>query len=143
MPCILIPFSVVGPLLEIGIAAPVSLAPHGAPPTPITWIKAIADTGCSHTALFSGVATAAGLPIIGKTQVHNTSQIVSADIYLGDLIIRCGLPGNRVFEFPFRDRRFTELLQGGPNHNALLGMDILGLGVFTTNGLLASATFCW
>jgi hypothetical protein len=42
--------------------------------------------------------------------------------------------------------KLPELLsthQGKYTHEALLGMDLMGTGTFTVNGLLKMATFCW
>jgi hypothetical protein len=132
-----------GPVTEIGLAAPLSQQPAGAPPPVIYWAKSLVDTGCSHTAIHSSVAQKSGLPVIGKIPIHNTSQnniIVNA--YLGDMFIKCGFIYGTM-EFRFVDRQFTELLAASPNFETLLGMDIIGLGVLVVNGSVNSATFSW
>ena len=143
MPCISFPIDiVVGPVLEIGISSPLSLATHGAPPPQIHWFKALADTGCSHTSIHSDVAAKAGLTVISKALVKSTTHSVAVDVYLGDLFLRVTM-GTRVFEFPFRDRSFAQLLNASPSFDALLGMDIFSYGTLVINGDLRQATFCW
>jgi len=143
MPCSTFPIDpAVGPIVDVGIAPPLSLVPQGDPPPSIRWVKAIADTGCSHTALHSGAAAAAGLPIISKIFVRSTTHTVPANVYLGDLFLRYTVFNNS-YEFPFRDRPFTELVQNSPDYDALLGMDLLGIGTLVVNGQTRSATFCW
>lgn len=143
MPCNTFPIDpAAGPLLDIGIAPALSLMPPGSAPPPIRWIKAVADTGCSHTAIHSGVALTANLPLISKVVVNSTTHSVVANVYLGDLVLRYTIFNNS-YEFFFRDRPFTELIQNNPNYDALLGMDILGLGLFSVNDHTKLATFCW
>lgn len=142
MPCITFPINPSNvPLLEIGISTPQSLAPVGTIPT-INWIKAIADTGCTSTSIFSGAATKAGLQIVSKGMVNSTTHSVPVNIYYGDLILRYSY-GSKPFEFRFFDRSFLELVRPDPNFEALLGMDILSIGSYHINGLTKQATFCW
>jgi len=146
MPCSTFPIDpLYGPVIDIGIAAPLSLAPTGAPPPPITWIKAIADTGCTHTSIFTDAAKKIGIPVISKTTVNSTTQAVPADVYLADLFLRWSHPWapGQVFEYPFRDRRMLELIRSTPANEALLGMDIMGIGTMYVNGQNGTATFCW
>jgi hypothetical protein len=131
-----------GPVTEIGISAPASLQAAGAPAPAITWIKAIADTGCTTTSIFSGVAKNAGLIVTGKTNVISTTHTLAANVYLGDLFIRAVYMGGN-HEFPLPDRQFVELLQSNPNFDALLGMDVLQLGTFVVGGHAGIATFAW
>jgi len=112
-----------GPVTEIGISVARSQLPQNSPTPPITWIKAIADTGCSTTSIFSGVASKAGLKVVSKTNVISTTHTVPANVYLGDLWIRATYIGGN-HEFPLYDRQFIELIQANPNFDALLGMDV-------------------
>ena len=129
-------------VVDLGISSPLSLVAPGAPPPQIHWVKALADTGCTHTSIFSGPANAVGLSVVIQTSVQSTTQAVTADVYVADLFIRWSLLG-RVFEFPFRDRRLLQLIRPNPAFEALLGMDILGIGIFVVNGQTGSASFCW
>ena len=113
------PFSPVGPLVEIGLAAPAALAKAGNTPPIKHWFKAIADTGCNHTSICSSLALTAGLPIIGKTQISSATETVEAYQYLGDLFFRCQVNG-RNLEFPFSNRMLLELKIQHPNFDALL-----------------------
>jgi hypothetical protein len=131
-----------GPVAEIGIAAPASFQPKGAAPPPITWIKAIADTGCGITSVFSGVAANAGLLVVGKTNVISTTHTMPANVYLGDLFIRGSYLGAPMI-MPLPDRQFIELIQSHPNFDALLGMDVFRLGTLVVNGHAGVATFAW
>jgi hypothetical protein len=143
MPCSTFPIDpVYGPMLDIGIAAPLSLTPSGVPLPLINWVKAIADTGCSHTSISTVAAGRIGLPIINQTTVGSTTQLVPANIYLADLFLRWNDRG-QTLEFAFRDRPMTELLRSTPANEALLGMDMLECGTFSLNGESKMATFCW
>jgi hypothetical protein len=143
MPCCTFPVDpVYGPVLDIGIAAPLSLTPAGAPLPSINWIKAIADTGSSHTSIATVAAGRIGLPIINQTTVGSTTQLVPANIYLADLFLRWNDRG-QTLEFAFRDRPMTELVRATPANEALLGMDMLEFGTFSLNGENKTATFCW
>jgi hypothetical protein len=144
MPCITFPIDpAIGPVVDIGIALPNSLATQGAPPAPIHWVKAIADTGCSHTSVHTSVAAGVGLPIIAQANVQSTTQnAVPANVFLVDIFLRVN-SGGSVFEWAFRDRPVLELLRASLTHEALLGMDLMGTGTFNVNGLLKMATFCW
>lgn len=143
MPSILLPLDPIGPTLEIGISAPASLLPQGSPPPTIHWFKAIADTGCSDTAMHSSVAAQCGLQIIGKATASTPGGNPAINIYYGDLFLRSLVSWQSPFEWPFRDRRFAEMVQKNPNFEALLGMDILSMGVFVTNGGNKQASFSW
>jgi hypothetical protein len=141
MPCVNLPITSIGPVLEIGISSPDSLAQSGCEPK-IYWVKAIVDTGCSHTAINSVVAANCGLKVVGKDSANNTSGVIAVNIYHGDLVLRPMMDGSQI-EWRFDDRRFIELLHVHPEFDALLGMDILNEGLLVTNGLLKQATFCW
>ena len=142
MPCIAIPIDPIGPVLEIGIAAPRSQLAQGAPPPQIHWIKAIADTGCSHTSIQTSVAAKIGLNIVSKGSASTPGGNVAVNLYLGDLFLR-PMIGTRPFEFRFGDRGLSEMVNPNPHFEALLGMDILNFGVFVVNGMTTEATFCW
>jgi hypothetical protein len=144
MPCITLQIDpAFGPIIEIGIALPASTIVAGAPKPPISWVKALGDTGCSHTSIHASVATALSLQIVGKANAHTGGGATANDIYHGDLFLRVPLANNQVFEFPFRDRQFLELKAKLPAGDALLGMDILGLGTFHVNGITKNAMLCW
>jgi hypothetical protein len=143
MPCINIPIEAVGPTLDVGISPPTSLVAAGTPAPKITWFKAIADTGCSHTSIHTSVATACGLTVAGKTGVTTPAGNVAVNLYLGDLYLRSMISWTTPFEWNFASRGLLEMVHKNPAFDILLGMDILNQGTFFTNGGLRQATFCW
>jgi hypothetical protein len=143
MPSINIPISPIGPTLEIGIAAPKSLAAANAASPAVFWFKAIADTGCSHTSIHSSVATKCGLKVLSKSTAATPGGNVAVNIYHGDLFLRSLIAWTTPFQWSFPDRGFIEMVNQNPNFDALLGMDILNQGMFVTNGGLKQATFSW
>jgi hypothetical protein len=146
MPSILLPLNAVGPTLDIGVSTPASLVSPGATPAAppqITWFRAIADTGCSHTSIHSSIAARCGLKTISKSIAFTPAGNVAVNMYHGDLFLRSLVSWSTPFDWPFRDRAFLEMVQQNPNFDALLGMDILSMGVFTTNGGLRQASFSW
>jgi hypothetical protein len=143
MPCINFPIDPIGPTLDIGISAPGSLLAAGTPAPRITWLKGIADTGCSHTSIHASVAAACGLIVMGKSSANTPAGTVAVNIYHGDLFLRSLLSWTSPFEWKFNDRGFLEMKAKNPAFDVLLGMDILNLGAFSTNGGLKQATFCW
>jgi hypothetical protein len=143
MPCINFPIDPIGPVLEIGIAPPASLRAPDAPQPPILWFKALADTGCSDTSIHTSVAQRCGLQIMSKGTATTPTGIVPVNLFHGDLFLRALVAWETEVEWPMRDRTFAELTHGDPTFDVLLGMDILNLGVFTTNGSTRQATFCW
>jgi hypothetical protein len=143
MPCSTFPIdpSLNCPITEIGLAAPLSQQAAGAPAPIIHWVKALVDTGCNGTSIHASAFVRAGLTHIGKKPIINTSNSnLIVNQYLGDLFLKCTfLRGN--MEFRFSDHLFLELLQQNPNFDALLGTDILSLGVLVIDGNTKSATF--
>jgi hypothetical protein len=145
MPCINIPIEPLGPTIDVGIAAPSSLAMDDdeVPPPTITWFKAIVDTGCSRTSIHSSVAAECGLQVMGKGTVATTAPQVAVNVYHGDLFLRCFIGWETSFELKFPDRGLVEMLHKNPAFDILLGMNILNRGVFSANGGLRQATFAW
>ncbi len=140
MPCINIPIDPIGPVIEIGVSQPTSTA-NGTHPT-VYWIKAVVDTGCSHTSIHTSVAVKCGLTVLGKASANTPGGAHAVNLYHGDLFLRPIIRG-KPFEFPFNDRGLVEMTHQNPDFDALLGMDILNYGTFHTNGVLKQATFCW
>ena len=143
MPCITFPIEPIGPVLEIGLSKATSLLIPGESPPLIVWAKAVADTGCTTTSIHTDLAVRAGLQVIGKTNVNSTTHTVPVNVYLGNLYLKWTLLNGSVINMPFQDQQFIELMQCSDNHEALLGMNLMGMGHFTVNGLNKSATFCW
>ena len=145
MPCSTFPISPIGcPILDIGLSSPLSAAAPAstATPPPIHWFRALADTGCSHTAIHASVAQQVGLQPVSQGTINSTTQTVAVNIYLADLFLRYNLVG-RTFEFAFRNRLISQLHLQNPDFEALLGMDLLGVGMLVVNGPTGTATFCW
>jgi hypothetical protein len=143
MPCVTFPLNISSiPILEIGIAAPNPAVKSRARNSSIFWIKAAVDTGCSHTAIPASVASKAGLRVRGKTMVRSSTDFVPADVYHGDLFIKC-LHLGKPWEFRFENCDLVALPTTDPDYEALLGMDILSKGSYHINGLTKQAIFCW
>ncbi len=142
MPSIQFPISTLGPSLEVGISRAVSLLPSESTPH-VLWFKAIADTGCSHTSIHSSVAVKCGLQTISKSFASTPAGNVAVNMYHGDLYLRSLVSWATPFDWSFNDRAFAEMVHQNPNFDILLGMDILNMGVFITNGGLRQATFSW
>jgi hypothetical protein len=144
MPCITLPLDPgIGPIVELGVSAAAALLPAGSPRPPIQWIRAVADTGCSHTSVHTSIAVNCGLKLISKGTTNTPGGQVPCNIYHGDLFLKIALPNGQQFEFPFRGRGIIELVNKIPSLDALLGMDMLSMGTFHVNGLTKNATFCW
>jgi len=125
----------------LGISAPVSETVGGTPPS-VRWIKAVADTGCTHTCVTPSIISSAGLRLRGKVKVGTPFQTIPAKIYVADLYLKYAL-NKTILEFAFRDKQITEFLNPAPNNDALIGMDILEIGTLIVNGPMQLATFCW
>jgi aspartyl protease len=144
MPCINLPLNPgVGPALDLGISSPASLVPQGQPKPPVVWFRAIADTGCSHTSIHSSVAQKCGLKVMSKGAARTPGGNVAVNIYHGDVWLRSLISWTSPFEWCFADHGILEMVNSNPDFDALLGMDILSQGIFTTNGGLKQASFCW
>src|SRR5215467_11854140 len=115
MPCINLPIDPIGPVIEIGISLPISLMAQGAPAPQIHWIKALADTGCSHTSIHSSVATKCGLTVISKSAASTPAGSVAVNVYHGDLLLRPLIGGVTPFEWRFPDRGLLEMLHHNPS----------------------------
>jgi hypothetical protein len=74
--------------------------------------------------------------------VGTINYLTPVNIFSADLFIRYTANGN-TYEHAFRDREIAEFLQPSSKNDALLGMDILRLGILVTNGQTMTATFCW
>ena len=93
MPCIILPLDpVLGPVLDIGISAPTATMASGSPRPAIHWIKAIADTGCSNTAVHTSVTPICGLRTIGKALTNTAAGPVPINVFLADIFIRVTSP---------------------------------------------------
>jgi hypothetical protein len=142
MPCINFQIDpCIGPLLDLGISAPLSLAPTGIRPT-IYWFKAVADTGSTNTCVSPNAIAQAGLPLTGQAQVGTINVVTTTNVYSADLFLRYVFAGG-INEFAFRNLPVTQLIAPSANNDALLGMDILRLGIFVINGHTMTGTFCW
>jgi hypothetical protein len=142
MPCLNLPIEPIGPVVELGVSAPVSQQIPGSAGPPIQWVRAIVDTGCTHTSLHSSIAQRCGLSIISKGSATTPGGNVSINIYHGDLVLR-QIIGSAPFEWRFSDRQIVEMVNPNAAFDALLGMDLIRLGLFTVNCAIGIATFCW
>lgn len=143
MPCINLPVDAnVGLRLDLGISPPSSLVAQGSPAPPVFWFRAIADTGCTRTSIHASVAAKCGLKVISKGTAKTAGGNVPVNIFHGDLFVRSLINWMTPFDWKFADRGLMEMVNSNPDFDALLGMDILGMGTLTTTGLMR-ATFCW
>ncbi|MGH6871999.1 MAG: hypothetical protein ACREHE_10890, partial [Rhizomicrobium sp.] len=74
-------------------------------------------------------------------EAQPAGQVVS-NIYYGDLLLTYNV-GNVAIAWTFPNRFISQIQAGGPNNNALLGMDMLASGVLVLDGTQNSMTFCW
>lgn len=86
-------------------------------------ITAIWDTGATNTAITTNVVRSLGLQPSGVTQVSTANGTVSQNTY----IIKIGLPNGVLVDGIVA----TEVPALSGNCDALIGMDIIGLGDFT------------
>jgi hypothetical protein len=142
MPCLNLPIEPVGPVIELGISAPLSQQTQGSGSLPVQWIRAIVDTGCTHTSLHSSIAHGCGLSAISKGSANTPGGNVITNIYHGDLVLK-PLIGNSPFEWRFPDWQIIEMVSPNPAFDALLGMDLIRSGLLTINATIGVATFCW
>ncbi|MFO1157302.1 MAG: hypothetical protein U1E60_00530 [Reyranellaceae bacterium] len=140
MPCTNFPIDPIGPVLEMGIAPAASLRSRDAPP-PILWFKALADTGCSDTSIHTSLAVRCGLQIISTGAATTPTGILPVNLFHADLFLRA-VGWEAEVQRPMHDRTLVELTHGDPTVDVQLGMDILNLDVFTTNGGTRQSTFC-
>ena len=65
------------PIVEIGVSVPIGLSPQ---PPPINWVRALVDTGCSHTSVTSALAQTLGLNIVGRGNAHNAQSTAAVNL---------------------------------------------------------------
>jgi hypothetical protein len=144
MPFIDIPIDEeLGPILEIGITAATSSRIPGTPVPEVRWVKAVADTGCSHTCIHTVTARGAGLKVVSKSLSWTPGGAVPCNLYLGDIFLRETLYDGSVAEYSFRDRHIVELPFKIPKISGLLGMDMITVGIFEINGPNGRASLRW
>ena len=94
--------------------------------------KAIYDTGATHSAISQKVVNDLGLTSIGAAQVHAAGGTMDTTSHL----VNFGLPNGVGFSM-FRVTKAAL----GPGCDALIGMDILGLGDFAITHHQGRTTF--
>ena len=114
----------------------------GAPPSSTVWVSAVADTGATGSCISAAAAARAGLILIGEREVTSITQATTVNVYLGTLWIRAAVEGVP-FTWSFENRTFMEFGTASPDCDALLGMDILSLGLLAVNGPAKTTTFAW
>lgn len=134
----------VGPILDVQVSPSVDaieaiLREGGRVPSPIS-ISAMIDTGASASVMKEGIAQQLGLNPVGVQRINTPStRGLECPVFYLQLILdpTAGLTG------PVQiDSRFIEApLEGQNNLQALLGRDILRLGVFIYNGATNSFVF--
>ena len=108
----------------------------------IGWVRALVDTGCSHTSVTSTLAQSIGLNIAGRGSAHNAQSTTAVNIFHADLILKPIILGNPV-EIRVPDCRLMEFLHPSLPFDVLLGMDLLMQGTMYINGTNCLLTFCW
>ena len=105
MPCLSGSFNTnTGPLINVGVLEPGTLAPTSATPAQITTFPALIDTGASATCISPNVAQTVGLLPIGMRPMTSATHSVPVNVYLVDLLLPFGgagflVSGMQVMEF--------------------------------------------
>lgn len=126
MPCLSSKYDPrIGPIINIGVAAPGNLSPHSA--ADVMTFPALIDTGASGTCVSSVVAQTVGLQPIGLQPMTSATHSVPVKVYLVDLLLPFG---STAFVVP--SIQVMEFMQGaGGPFQMLLGRDLLCKGSFT------------
>lgn len=90
-------------------------------------IKAIWDTGATHSVVTSKIINELKLPPIGRVTTHSVHGIKEVNTYKIDII----LPNKVLFERVI----VSEGVLGDPNIDLLIGMDIITLGDFAVTNV--------
>ena len=146
MPCMTVEFDpAIGPIITIGIALPRSLPTTGrggdGEPADVAIIHALVDTGASVTCISRGIAEEVDLPLIGKVAMSSASEVTPANVYLGDVALPFGEPGKSHW-LAQEALQLAEFNADSPHYQALLGRDVLGLGLVTMTGYDRRPTIC-
>ena len=123
--------------LEVGIS---ELSAGSDGPPAITWAPAKIDTGASATAIPQTVIGTVGLEAVSRTTARTANGTVQTDIVEGDLYLKYTEAGQERIQI-FPQRRLCSLADGGNPRPALIGMDLLSLGLLVVYGRLNTADF--
>ena len=142
MPCLTVQFDPVhGPLITLGISPAHSVAQEPTAVRVLTQITALVDTGASLTSVTPEIAEKVGLTLLGKTPMMSASETTETNLYLADIAIPFGEPGQSAHGM-VSDARVMEFQMDGGNFQMLLGRDILCRGLFQMVGYDKRFTFC-
>jgi hypothetical protein len=146
MPCITLPFDpAVGPLLNIGIAPAAALvsAQQGAP-LDVTACVALIDSGASITCVSAALAARVGLKLLGMRPVAHAQGMTAANLYLADVALPFGdiSKGVAVATMPIQSIQVMEFQPNSAPFEALLGRDIICMGLLTIIGYDRRFTIC-
>jgi hypothetical protein len=133
----------IGPVISVGVSSPKSLLAPDASSPQIYWFRAIADTGCTNTSVSQNVINTLGLKSISKAQVTSTTQMINANVFLGDVFLKASIVSSGQIDWAFPNRFLLELIHQSPHFDVLLGMDMLEYGVFSMDGPGKAGTFSW
>ena len=140
MPHFTLTISATGPVVDAAIIVSESrrkiLEEDKSPLPPPQMIRALIDTGASHTCVDPVVLVALGLTATGKTDVVTPTTGVKAvpcDTYDVGFAILAGKPGESHLVFPTWKVSSMELFEAQGIH-ALIGRDILSRCILNYNG---------
>lgn len=96
-------------------------------------VKAIWDTGATHTSITKSVADALGLVPIDKIEVHGVNSTTTVNSYIIDMV----LPSNVLIN----DIKVGEIGILSQDANALIGMNVINLGDFSVGNFKGMTSF--
>lgn len=128
-----------GPILEVGLAKPLSIKNDNEKniPPAIRKVRLLVDTGAAATSISPRIATELELPIIAKVQLRSVTHEVPSNLYLADMIWTVGQPT------PLYDVRLMEFPMADDSLDGLLGRDFLSSCLMTLNGPYQTITLAY
>ena len=145
MPCITCQFDPsVGPVIDIGIAAPAAIKTLSTSGRPIVARRALVDTGASITCVTAEIAQQENLKLMGKRDTNSAHGTQPCNLYLADLAVPFGNTGSgsEVPAFSMEAIRVMEFVSKSPHFQILLGRDVLDRGLLTVSGFSRQLTLC-
>ena len=152
MPCISARFDPqIGPILNIGVTQPGAVkgvaaaqALASSQQTPaVTAFPMLLDTGADITCISPQIMQQIGLRSIGKRSASTPSGPTSLNTYLADIAIPFGdVTKGAVTTYAIDNVTVMEFLGASPHYQGLIGMDVLGRGLFSVAGYDSRFTFC-
>lgn len=127
-------FDLCSPLAAAEIATLLSVADPEEPERKVRHCTAIWDTGATSSMITKSLAKKLELESIGKTRISGVHGVEDAAVYRVNLIFGNG--------FMIPDVRVSEAADNG-GFDVLIGMDIIGQGVFYVTGISGRLEACF